>query len=102
MKKENKRLQFAQKIGMTILLLLLIRFMSHIPVPGVKHDMFKLAVAGKGNGYFQLYDRLTGGRPDRQNTLLHYRRWYRSEWSHEWFRPSLRHLAQGEFLALHP
>lgn len=36
MKKENKRLQFAQKIGMTILLLLLIRFMSHIPVPGVK------------------------------------------------------------------
>ena len=61
MKKENKRLQFAQKIGMTILLLLLIRFMSHIPVPGVKHSMFKLAVAGKGNGYFQLYDRLTGG-----------------------------------------
>ena len=61
MKKENKRLQFAQKIGMTILLLLLIRFMSHIPVPGVKHNMFKLAVAGKGNGYFQLYDRLTGG-----------------------------------------
>ena len=61
MKKENKRLHFAQKIGMTILLLLLIRFMSHIPVPGVKHSMFKLAVAGKGNGYFQLYDRLTGG-----------------------------------------
>ncbi len=47
-------------------------------------------------------DRLTGGRPDRQNTLLHYRRWYRSEWAHEWFRPSLRHLAQGKFLALHP
>ena len=57
-----KRLQLCpQKIGMTILLLLLIRFMSHIPVPGVKHSMFKLAVAGKGNGYFQLYDRLTGG-----------------------------------------
>ena len=47
-------------VGMMILLLLLIRFMSHIPVPGVKHSMFKLAVAGKGNGYFQLYDRLTG------------------------------------------
>ena len=61
MKKENKRLQFAQKIGMTILLLLAIRFMSHIPVPGVKHSMFKLAVAGRGNAYFQLYDRLTGG-----------------------------------------
>lgn len=54
MKKENKRLQFAQKIGMTILLLLLIRFMSHIPVPGVKHSMFKLAVAGKGNGLFSV------------------------------------------------
>lgn len=61
MKKENKRLQFVQKIGMTILLLLAIRFMSHIPVPGVKHSMFQLAVAGKGNAYFQLYDRMTGG-----------------------------------------
>ena len=49
-----------------------------------------------------VFDRLTGGRPDRRNTLLRYRRWYRSEWSQEWFRPSLRHLAQGEFPALHP
>ena len=70
MKKENKRLQFAQKIGMTILLLLLIRFMSHIPVPGVKHSMFKLAVAGKGNGYFQLYDRLTGGSFSNMTILV--------------------------------
>lgn len=61
MKKENRQLQFVQKIVMTILLLIAIRLLSHVPVPGVNHSMFKLAVAGKGNAYFQLYDRLTGG-----------------------------------------
>lgn len=56
-----KNNDFWKKIGITIGALLFVKVIAHVPVPGVKADLYQMAVTQYTNPSFSLMNQLSGG-----------------------------------------